>query len=272
MHRIRTQEEADRLNERREAEFQETVAQAEAEAAKIGQGGGRLKNHDPFGLLRTIGGFVPVLGTALAAHSFMDNRPELGLPSAADSHRLSLLGLSGAMDFVPLPIAPVANLGLRSGKAGLSTFLKQPWADSLMATSPTRFHGAAFVSTKPLQQRITEAEAYLQGMNRQVEANNPAHWQDVLAATGGKGYSLESAPKLWPALVNENIDVVAMLQARDAMVQGVSKGQPHHSPDAGPRCIADCYAVRLPVRVRRTERDVLPRNLRCAPLYGGRRH
>ena len=226
-------EEAGWLNELRESKFEGELAAAQAQAQSEGKVV-VVKEYDPYGKLRTIGEFLPFVGTGLAGHSFVANRPELGLPSAMDSRRLTMLALSGGSEFLPLPVAPAARLGIRSGKAGLSAILKQPWAETLMSPSPTRFHGAAFVSTKPLQQRMTEVETYWQGVNRQLEVNNPAHWQDVLAATKGKGYSLESMPNLWHALVNENIDVAAMLKARDALVRGVSTGQATTVPTLAP--------------------------------------
>ena len=191
---------------------------------------------DTRGSLDAAKGFLPGMGIVDAGGVNQRMRAD-GLSTADERTAMAWAAGWAALDLVDAFFWPTTMVpaGRRVGAAGLSTALKQPWAASMIQPNPTRFHGASFVSTKPFLQRSMELQSYLQDVNRHVAATNPEHWRAIQAATGGRGYSLQTMPALQHALVTENFDVAAMLRARGELVEGLSRGKvttvPTISPD-----------------------------------------
>ena len=125
-------------------------------------------------------------------------------------------------------------LGLESettSEAGTSVALRQPWAPSMIRPAPTRFSGFAFTSDKPLAQRTRELERYLTGVNRQIELDHPEHWREIARASDGRGFTITPTMKRG---LEQNIDIVAFLDARVKAVEGTAAGRVTTIPTSAP--------------------------------------
>ena len=114
-----------------------------------------------------------------------------------------------------------------------SVVTRQPYGRTMQQQSPSRFSGYPFASTKPLTQRQAEAQGYLQTVTESLKQSNPRHWVDVMKATGGKGYTIDNM-NLRNALEYENVDAVAMLEARREASLATAQGKVAQVPTLTP--------------------------------------
>ena len=146
---------------------------------------------------------------------------------------LAMLGLGAGL-------GAGADVGLGSWRtiastvpAAYSVMARQPWGPAMEQPDALRFSGYGFASTKSLEQRTAELETYLDNYNADMARRFPEHWQHVLRLSDGQGYTIDNMNLRRP-LVQESMDVVAFLKARDAMARGLAQGRVTEVPTLNP--------------------------------------
>ena len=137
---------------------------------------------------------------------------------------LGELAVSAALD----PAVDPVLSGLQTGwDLGASVVARRPYGPSVTVDRPIRFSSEMFASSKPEAQRVQEAQEYLADWLKDLQANQPAHYNAIMETTGGRPPTL--ADFRLDRAIARNVDVVAMLQAREAL----SRGESYTIPETG---------------------------------------
>ncbi len=137
---------------------------------------------------------------------------------------LGELAVSAALDPA---VDPVLSGLQTSWDLGFSVVAKRPYGPSVTVDRPIRFSSEMFASSKPEAQRVQEAQEYLADWLKDLQANQPAHYNAIMETTGGRPPTL--ADFRLDRAIARNVDVVAMLQARKAL----SRGESYTIPETG---------------------------------------
>ena len=140
------------------------------------------------------------------------------------------IGLGAALS--PLGDAAGAGFSRAAGPVG-AVINKRIYGPSALGQRPVRFPAETFAtSTKPREQRVAEAQAYVTEWLTDLRTSNPAHYAAVLETTGGRAPTLDEL-RLTSAIDN-NVDVAELLRARETLSRGglTPEGGRYDIPDS----------------------------------------